>query len=1016
MALTGDSVVMPSLRTELTALFAEWIGLDVERYTSLTTVEDETSFVSKDGGLMSLLLVQGHRRVVGAAELTQLTGQLVTLWGSVLSGHYHTLDVCFHSDPAATGHEIDWMLEPSIHTADRQGLNLDAIFAERRRHLPRYAAAEVVYLALWTAPTGLPRMVRRQERRARRLRLPAGPRPSGLTRDNQHSDAVNLYLIDTHRSFVNTMVTEMTAFGFDLELLSVDRACRELRGRIDPDWTPEDWRPLLPGDFPLACEHPNGAYDPGACWLPALGSQLIPRDLQIVDYRTVQVGDRLYQPLYVDLPQLTEVQRFERLFDRVRGERLPWRWLIRLMGGAESWLLAKRSISSLLYFAGHQNKLINQSVSAMRKFLNEGGVGVRAQMALTSWVNTAQPAGHGRTHTEILRARTAQLASYVQAWGACTVREYSGHPVKAWVSTLPGLSTLHIATRYAAPLAEVLVTLPLFRAASPWRRGALLYRTRDGKLYPYQPGSSEQGTWNELYFARPGSGKSATMNANNLGLVLSSGFRQLPFIRIIDIGPSSEGLIDLLREGLPAHRRHQAQFHALVNDAGWAVNPLDTQLGWRQPLPQERAFLVSFLSVLATKPGDREPAEGIADLIGLVLDLAYAHFADEGNPKRYGPEQDVEIDRALTRYAITLEAEPTWWEVVDALFDVGDREGAVRAQRFAVPVLSDLIAIAQQPQVRDLYGGAMRLVDTAESPIQLFNRVVSAATREFPILAYPTRFDLSNARVAALDVAALCGDMTPVGQRQTAVAYLLARHLLGRDLFLDDHLARAAPLRYRAYHARRFEEHLAYPKKFCVDEKHRCGPIAAVNAQLVRDQREGRKNNVQVALASQILTDFSDEMIELASSVYVMEYGNDETAAGVREKFSLPASAMDLLRVHGHGPTPDGAPFLCAMKTKRGLVCQLLYLTNGPIEMWALSTTAEDRVIRRRLYQRFGVSAALQALARCYPSGSARSDLERRLEHRDHPTRDRDQVIDEIVAELAGAIATADPHPEVEEA
>jgi intracellular multiplication protein IcmB len=433
-------------------------------------------------------------------------------------------------------------------------------------------------------------------------------------------------------------------------------------------------------------------------------------------------------------------------------------------------------------------------------------------------------------------------------------------------------------------------------------------------------------------------------------------------------------------------------------------------------LPQERAFLVSFLSVLATKPGDREPAEGIADLIGLVLDLAYAHFADERNPKRYGTEQDVEVDRALARYAITLETDPTWWEVVDALFDAGDREGAVRAQRFAVPVLSDLIAIAQQPQVRDLYGGSMRLVDTAESPIQLFNRVVSAATREFPILAYPTRFDLSNARVAALDVAALCGDMTPVGQRQTAVAYLLARHLLGRDLFLDDHLARAAPLRYRAYHARRFEEHLAYPKKFCVDEKHRCGPIAAVNAQLVRDQREGRKNNVQVALASQILTDFSDEMIELASSVYVMEYGNDETAADVREKFSLPASAMDLLRVQGHGPTPDGAPFLCAMKTKRGLVCQLLYLTNGPIEMWALSTTAEDRVIRRRLYQRFGASAALQALARRYPSGSARSDLERRLEHRDHPTRDRDQLIDEIVAELAGTLAKADPNQEVEEA
>ena len=85
-----------------------------------------------------------------------------------------------------------------------------------------------------------------------------------------------------------------------------------------------------------------------------------------------------------------------------RGERLPWRLLIRLTGGAEAWLLAKRSISSLLYFAGHQNKLINQSVGAMRKLINGGGLGVRAQMALTSWVDTTQPAGHSRTHAEAL--------------------------------------------------------------------------------------------------------------------------------------------------------------------------------------------------------------------------------------------------------------------------------------------------------------------------------------------------------------------------------------------------------------------------------------------------------------------------------------------------------------------------------------------------------------------------------------------------------------------------------------
>ena len=51
----------------------------------------------------------------------------------------------------------------------------------------------------------------------------------------------------------------------------------------------------------------------------------MPRGMAIVDYRTVRVGDRLYQPFYVDLPQLTEMQRFERLLERARRQGLPWR-------------------------------------------------------------------------------------------------------------------------------------------------------------------------------------------------------------------------------------------------------------------------------------------------------------------------------------------------------------------------------------------------------------------------------------------------------------------------------------------------------------------------------------------------------------------------------------------------------------------------------------------------------------------------------------------------------------------
>src|SRR5690606_18854325 len=105
-------------------------------------------------------------------------------------------------------------------------------------------------------------------------------------------------------------------------------------------------------------------------------------------------------------------------------------------------------------------------------------------------------------------------------------------------------------------LADVITMLPITRPASIWNTGAFLLRTPDGKLWPCQPGSSLQTTWIDLIYARPGSGKSVLSNSLNLALCLSAGIQRLPHIAIIDIGPSSSGLISLLREALPIGQRH----------------------------------------------------------------------------------------------------------------------------------------------------------------------------------------------------------------------------------------------------------------------------------------------------------------------------------------------------------------------------------------------------------------------------------------------------------------------------
>ena len=86
--------------------------------------------------------------------------------------------------------------------------------------------------------------------------------------------------------------------------------------------------------------------------------------------------------------------------------------------------------------------------------------------------------------------------------------------------------------------------------------------------------------------------------------------------------------------------------------------------------------------------------------------------------------------------------------------------------------------------------------------------------------------------------------------------------------------------------------------------------------------------------------------------------------------------------MHGEltDPTPEGAPFWAMLKLRQeGAVRQKLNLTLGPAELWALSTTSEDMALRERIYGTLGPRLARKILARRFPGGTARPDIESRI-------------------------------------
>ncbi len=231
---------------------------------------------------------------------------------------------------------------------------------------------------------------------------------------------------------------------------------------------------------------------------------------------------------------------------------------------------------------------------------------------------------------------------------------------------------------------------------------------------------------------------------------MSSGIQRLPYISIIDIGPSSSGLILLLKDALPADKKYLVAYHRLRMRTDYAINPFETQLGCRYPTPQERAFLVNFLSLLATPIGSEKTYDGVADMSGLIIDELYKNKADDENPNTFALGMEENIDGILEEIAFVQDDQTTWWKVTDALFMAGFTHEAMLAQRHAMPVLADVAAICHLPAIQDLYGKIV--APTGEPLIHAFARMISSAVREYPIISQVARFDLGDARVVTLDL------------------------------------------------------------------------------------------------------------------------------------------------------------------------------------------------------------------------------------------------------------------------
>ncbi|MDI9817890.1 MULTISPECIES: type IV secretion protein IcmB [unclassified Legionella] len=951
--------------------FFAWLSTSLkqttEAYCDLETADSPTVLVNHDGSLLSILKIEGVTALAGAEEFDRLVEGLSNAFQAAMGRPGHALQVYFSHDKQNILKVIRDIYTPAEATATRLELSLDDLFTERVNFLAQYCAEERVYFVLYTRPYNLSSDQLKAASRAKMKMLKDIKAPP--FKNSQTIYAAIPELRDTHEAYVRAILNDLDALNIYATLMEVHDAVRAIRMTGDPDFTADDWRATLPGDKIYPREVNGFDGDPSDLLWPSLAKQVIPRDAETLDLRTVKVGDKIYSSVFIDLfPK--EIRAFMSLFGRILPSHVPWRISFLLESEGLNTIKLKGLLAAILSFSSAQNRLISDSVNLLKYLqLNTDDAIIRLRVVATTWAPENQ--------LPLLRRRSSELVKAIEGWGSTDVSEICGDPFAGFTSSMLATTLNSAAVPSVAPLSDVISMLPITRPASPWQTGALLFRTPDGKPWPFQPGSTQQTTWIDLVYARPGSGKSVLSNALNLALCLSGGLTRLPRIAIIDIGPSSSGLISLLKEALPASKRHLVAYHRLRMTPDYSINPFDTQLGCRYPTAIERSFIVNFLTLLTTPLGAAKPYDGMADLAGMVVDELYKSLADEFNPTPYTPGVEEFIDSILEEIGFVRDSKSTWWEVTDSLYSAGFAHEAMLAQRYAMPLLADAASICRTPSIEDLYEKVV--APTGESLIAAFSRMISGAVREYPILSRVTSFDIGDARVVSLDLDEVAKSGGDAADRQTSVMYMLARYVLARHYYLTEESLTNIPEQYKEYHKERVMEIREDPKRIVYDEFHRTAKSSAVRDQVIIDMREGRKWKVQIALLSQSVDDFDSVMIDFSTAIYVMDAGPSQAVEKTSQIFGLSNTAKVALRTRVHGPRQGGATFLVQYATKSGVNVQLLTLTLGPVELWAFSTTAEDATVRNQLYRHLGPAEARRLLAALFPNGSVAKEIEARL-------------------------------------
>lgn len=829
-------------------------------------------------------------------------------------------------------------------------LGLDSNIKSLGNKITKYLINERIFLTIYSSPAIVDaQILKKHNTNLKKVKYG----PSGEQALNDYAKNISDTQLQNHYATVEAVLGKISRFSY-AKLLTAEDSLKILR-EVLFDSPQSHWNLITQDDSPSAftyndIENKNSDKADASLLLPPpLATQLLPR-VENINSEVYKINDLYYSAIEIQIFPIKAV-RFESLKTLIVNKKISANINFTLLpNGFDA--IGGNFKEKMASFTG------SISLSEESKYLS--AVLRNAKTERNSTAIQCDISFFAKTIKDLEISKSI-LNKFIVGWGGA-LPESPGDPLRAILSSL-GLKRVSNAPKACAVPTELSRLLPLVTTKKPFDYGNILLRTKNGHIYPFSTVMDRQSGAIMVY-GPMGYAKSVFLGQIVKSVVNDAALKsnRLPKIAFIDIAKSPSGIFPYLKNAVRQDIKNEIAYSRLTMSVNNNINPLDTILGMRVPIVEQINSIKGIFSLFTIDNVDDKIQDGVTGVLEFAIKKSYEDKAEK-SANLYQHGISIDVDTIIDDSDIELDEHSTWWEIVDYLFDKDFKDAATIAQRFAVPLISDVISTVRSPEAAAVYSFKTA---TDEALIDFVVRKLTEASQAYPILTKPSTIS-STARISYINL----NDVSPSNaKKQTAIMYLLARMVLVKDWMLNwDSLEPLLEERYKDFYKQKIEADIGVPKVIIYDEFHRTGGIKLILDQVETDIREGPKFSWFVVLSTQKIQDLTETMSSLSSSAFILGGSSKSEQETTKKIFGLKDAELALMNGLSK-PDVDGAELLLWLNHGDKRYVQKLVSTLPTEDLWILNSNANESSVRDELYKRFGVTETIRLLTKFYPNVS----------------------------------------------